>query len=145
MASIELIETPNSHLIIIAKFPSATTKDLFSHFTEADKLSKWWPQEAETVPREGGMLHLQWPAMKWHLRGSFEVFEPKKNLVFTWQWDHDPIDPPKRVKVRFEEDDDGTTITLEHGNYNSSQEDQVRRQEHIDGWKHFLGELAKRI
>ncbi len=142
MSEINLQETENTHLIIIASFPKARATDLFSHFTEADKLTKWWPQEAKTDPRTGGALHLSWPAMKWHLRGTFETFEPAKRLVFTWQWDHDPVEP-KRVEITIEEKPEGATVTLKHGHYVSSDEDQKRRQEHIDGWNHFLGELSK--
>jgi uncharacterized protein YndB with AHSA1/START domain len=125
------------------ELPGFDLQDLFDHWVEAALLRRWWPPQAEVEPCKGGAYHLSWPAMDWHLRGVITRYEPCRALEFTWRWDHDPERPETRVLVSFERASSaGSTLSLRHGPYPASDMGGEMRQEHLEGWLHFLPRLA---
>lgn len=135
-------------LLIEAHFPSTTPHTLFNYWTQPTLLQQWWPQEAELVAQVGGAYHLSWPQMNWHLRGHYTSFEPGKRLGFTWKWDHDSQEIAEReVNIVFETvAADGARLLLTHGPYSDTLEDQeLRIEHHLVGWKHFLPRLQEVI
>lgn len=139
--SIRDISTDTQQVIMQAGFPQFTPEQLFSHWIQPDLLRQWWPPQAEIEAQSDGHYHLMWPSMNWHLRGTYSTFEPGKTLAFTWAWDHEPNRPARTVEVQLQPQGDGTRLTLTHGTYTDSPEDQNERQGHIEGWQHFLGQL----
>lgn len=134
-------------LRVEADFPSASPHILFDYWTQPALLQQWWPQEAELVPQIGGLYHLGWPQMNWHLRGHYTSFDPGKRLGFTWKWDDNAQEVGEReVEIVFEPlallATAGTRILLTHGPYIDTLEDQeLRIEQHLVGWKHFLSRL----
>ena len=128
-------------LILRAALPGAPA-DVFPFFTEPAKLTRWWPSAAETDPRTGGSYHLSWPQMDWHLRGTYGAVESGALLEFTWKWDHEPDLPERTVRVEFAAEDGGTRLTVHHGTYGDGDAEQEDRNNHHEGWTHFLGQLA---
>ncbi len=131
-------------LIITAEFVNRPPVQLFDYWTKPNLLQKWWPPEAEVDPQLGGMYHFFWPQMNWHLRGHYITFKPEEELAFTWIWDHYPL--VKEVVVSFEalaslSDSGGTKITIHHGPYDDSEQSQIDRQGHLEGWTYFLEKL----
>lgn len=148
MASIPAVRQASSEideLIVLAEFPTITPEALFDYWTQPALLCRWWPQEAELDLRVDGAYHLSWPKMDWHLRGHYTAVEPCKRLAFTWKWDSDPeLAPIRQVNVTFvARAEGGAQITVTHGSYTNSEEDQQERAGHLDGWTHFLGKLQK--
>lgn len=135
--------TNHTQLILTAEFPQLTPNDLFDYFTQPELLVKWWPQQAETDPQPGGRYQLSWPAMDWQLFGEYFTVKPGQTLVFSWQWAHDLQMPQRQVKIEFAPQASGSKITLTHGSYDNSPRDQEDRQNHWDGWHHFLGQLQQ--
>ena len=137
------VPSTNDRLIVEAEFPSLSPELVFDCWTKPELLCQWWPQEAEVDGRVGGMYHLSWPKMNWHLRGRYTSYEPGKWLAFTWRWDHDEEGTATReVELLFEELAGGTRLMLTHGPYTDAVEDQNVRMEHPwEGWKYFLGRL----
>jgi uncharacterized protein YndB with AHSA1/START domain len=76
-------------LLIEYDFPSAPPDKVFAYWTEPTLLQRWWSPSAEIELHEGGVYHLSWPEMNWHLRGRLNFLEPGKRLAFTWRWEHD--------------------------------------------------------
>ena len=133
-------------LLVEADFFAVTPHTLFDYWTQPTLLQQWWPQEAELVLQVGGAYHLSWPQMNWHLRGHYTSFDPGKRLGFTWKWDHDSQETGEReVKIVFEPvATDETRLLITHGPYIDTPEDQeLRIEHHLAGWKHFLSRLQK--
>src|SRR5438270_4066275 len=142
--SVAQVASPPDRLIIVAEIQHASLARTFDYWIKPDLLCQWWPQEAEIQPQVGGTYHLSWPKMNWHLRGHFTAFEPGELLTFTWKWDHEGENVAvKDVRIVFEtSSDEGTKLTLTHGPYADTQEDQDRRiNQHLEGWMHFLPRL----
>lgn len=137
------LPTSTDRLMIAANFPQFAPDVLFEHWTKPDLMCQWWPQQAEIEPGEGGAYHFAWPKMGWHLRGRYVKFDRGRSLSFTWKWDHEAA-PPRHVEIAFDAlPDGGTKITLTHGLYTDSAEDQEERKGHLEGWTHFLGKLQQ--
>jgi uncharacterized protein YndB with AHSA1/START domain len=76
--------------------------------------------------------------MNWHLRGRYLDVVAGDRLRFTWTWDHEP-GVTKEVDVRFRMvDAGGTEAEVQQGPYDDTPRDVELRQEHLDGWTHFL-------
>ena len=140
---LEQIPTAIDRLTIAANFPQFSPDVLFEYWTKPNLMCQWWPQQAEIDPREGGAYHFSWPQMGWSLRGRYVKFNIGRSLSFTWKWAHE-ASPPRQVEILFDAlPDGGTQITLTHGFYTDSAEDQEERQGHLEGWTHFLGRLQQ--
>lgn len=143
MEDVTQLPSPNDRVVVRVTIPGVAPEAVFPYWTDPELLRLWWPQQAETDPRPGGSYHLSWPSMDWHLRGTYTAFEPPTMLYFTWVWDHSDI-PMREVAVVFDPaTETGTTITVTHGEYTDSPQDQDERQGHLEGWRSFLGKLRE--
>lgn len=139
MSVTQLPSTPDK-AIVVGTFPTCSPGRIFDYWTNPQLITQWWPSEAELEPYLNGGYHLSWPQMQWHLRGNYTDFEPGRILAFTWRWDH--YSHITNVVVIFELfDDTGTKLTVTHGDYGDSGEDQEARQGHIEGWLYFIEKL----
>ncbi len=144
--AVQQAPSDSGRLVVTAGF-DADPEALFDWWTQPELLCRWWPQEAQTDARPGGPYHLAWPALGWHLRGGYTTFERGRTLAFTWKWDHDAGDAAKTVALTFEaRPSGGTLLTLTHGPYADTPEQQdLRIAHHLAGWKHFLPRLARAV
>jgi uncharacterized protein YndB with AHSA1/START domain len=135
------VPSPPDRVVVSGPFPVLDPPAMWRIWTEPALLTRWWPTEASLDLREGGSYHFVWPAMDWHLRGTFLTVEPERLLRFTWSWDHDDL-PQRTVAVNLDPLlDGGTRLTVEHGTYSDSATDVEDRDSHLAGWLHFLGRL----
>jgi uncharacterized protein YndB with AHSA1/START domain len=144
--TITQIPSSSDKRVLAAEFPGVVPALLFNYWTKPELICTWWPQKAEIDPRPGGVYHLSWPQMHWHLRGLYTAFEPGKKLAFTWRWDHDPPGiPVTTVEIIFEPlPTGGTGMLLTHSPYSDSVEDQqMRVDHHLAGWQHFIPKLQE--
>lgn len=130
--------------VLSSDFEDFSPEELYAHFTDADKVVKWWPHQAEIDLRVGGTYHFSWPDNDWHLRGEFTALEPGRHLGFTWAWDHEPsAQIRKQVDVWFLPlYENGGRLAVYHGPFLATEEDQSARQGIIEGWIHFGMVLA---
>jgi uncharacterized protein YndB with AHSA1/START domain len=142
-------QAPSEHdwLVVMAEFPTIGPRALFEYWTTPALLRQWWPPEAETEPRVDGIYRFSWPGQGWSLRGYYTAFERGKNLSFTWKWESEPdLAPIRHVIVTFEAlAEGGSLISIIHGPYTESREDQDERAGHLEGWTHFLGRLQSLV
>jgi uncharacterized protein YndB with AHSA1/START domain len=130
-------------LVVLAEFPGTPPVTLFEYWTKPDLLTQWWPQQASVDPGRGGAYEMSWPQMGWVLQGHFLEYEPGRRLAFTWQWAHEPDAQTRQVYVDFDPADDGngTHLRVTHGTYMDTDQDRHEREEHLEGWTHFLTRL----
>lgn len=116
---------------------------VFSLFTEADQLVRWWPDAATFEPRIGGKVHLVFEG-RGEVWGEVVRFDPPSALAFTWVREVAP-EITTRIEVSFSETAaGGCRVELVHSGFEAVPAEQ--RAEwiaiHSAGWKHFLGCLA---
>jgi uncharacterized protein YndB with AHSA1/START domain len=129
-------------LILEGRFTAFTPDELFQHWTNPELLTLWWPEAAEVESREQGRYRLTWPTMGWELTGVYTEFIPGQRLSFTWQWTHEP-EAQREVTLSFSGlPEGGTWLTIVHGLYGPSDQDQDQRRGHREGWIHFCMRLA---
>lgn len=144
------LKSPNTIAMVKAILPGFTAEQAFDAWTQPEKLTAWWPQQA-TLPANGDSAVgaeyvLEWPTMKWTLRGTYLGWERPWLLAFTWKWDHEPDLPMRTVVIRFKQKDENVVeIVIVHGAYSEATREQEDRQSHIDGWIYFLQRLAGTI
>ena len=129
------------HIAFRLEVPGLSPAEAFQYWVDPEKLRQWWPPEAKVDPRTGGAYEFSWPKVGWRLRGHWVRFEPGNRLEFTWCWDHEPA-VVKSVIVGFRAMTGGTEIIVEHGPYGSARRDRELREEHVQGWSHFLASLS---
>jgi uncharacterized protein YndB with AHSA1/START domain len=135
------VPSPSDRVVVSGPFAVLDPPAMWRVWTEPALLTRWWPTEAGVNLCEGGSYHFAWPAMHWHLRGTYLTLDPTRLLRFTWSWDHDDL-PERTVAVQFEPlPGGGTRLTVEHGTYTETEVDVEDRESHLAGWLHFLGRL----
>jgi uncharacterized protein YndB with AHSA1/START domain len=138
-------------LVLYGELKKVSAQTLFDYWTKPELLTQWWPETAEIEPRTGGKYRLEWAKMGWKLYGEYLRFEPYTRgdycgrLFFTWNWQHEPDLPTRRVEVYFTPNtaNNETRLSIVHGNYAATERDQQDRQSHLDGWLYFVGKLEK--
>jgi len=110
--------------------------EVFAAFTAPDRLTAWWPEEADVDLQIGGAYRLSWPHQEWSLRGRYLEIQAPTRLRFTWSWDHEQT-PERTVTIDLAPSGAGSVITVDH-TCGSKEEG----QSYIDGWQFFLSRLA---
>ncbi|HZH98119.1 MAG TPA: SRPBCC domain-containing protein [Fimbriimonadaceae bacterium] len=140
----EQLSSSPDRLIVQGHFSGFTPEEMFQHWVTPELLCKWWMEEAEVEPREGGKYRFAWPEMGWVLEGEYTEFLAPERLSFTWRWNHDPAE---RETLLVQVDitpapEGGSVLTITHGPYSDSASDQEAKQGHLEGWIHFGMRLA---
>ena len=140
-----VVPTNPERLVVTQDFVDASASFLFAFWVEPALLCTWWPAEAIVEPEVGGKYRLSWPKIGMTLHGSVLEIEHAKHLRFSWSWIEDTTDEPLFVDVWFEDIESGARLGLEHGIYDGENATQSDRNEHIEGWQHFLDKLAQAV
>ncbi|MBT8203166.1 MAG: SRPBCC domain-containing protein [Acidimicrobiia bacterium] len=131
----KVTDSPDGVARLVGEVPGAP-QEVFSWFTDADLLTRWWPERARLDARTDGDFELAWPSQDMRLLGRFLVFEPGARLVFTWSFAHEALDP-RTVDIQFAAVDGRTRLTIDHTHGDDTDE----RQGYIDGWQFFIERL----
>ncbi len=140
---VEQLPSTNDKLVVAIQIGNVTPDLIFACWVMPQLLAHWWSPKAVVDPRLGGRYSLTWPTLKQTLQGVYSVYDPPHTLAFTWKWDHEPERAdPLRVHITLETIDTDVRLTLVHGTYSASAEDQdLRIDHHLTGWQHFLPRL----
>lgn len=143
--TIEIFKDDLTELRVEVTIPNKIPVQVFDYWIYAKHLEKWWVQKVMHIEAiEGGAYEYHWMVNNSTLRGTFTEMNPPEKLSFTWKWDHLPELPQRTVTVELSVvNDTDTRLTIWHRPYDDSAPDQAERQNHIDGWQHFMEMLLK--
>lgn len=130
-----------ARLVLEGVIPAATPEQITASFTDPERIATWWAPEA-SIADDGSFVY-RWPQQEWTLRGRILEHTPGARVRFTWSWDHEPLVATKTVLVTTTEREDGTRVTITHGDYGP--DDAEERKDHAEGWQYFMGRLAARF
>lgn len=124
--------------VLIAAEPAT----VFPYFVDPARYVQWMGRDAELEPVPGGTYRVRMRDGV-EVGGRFVEVDPPRRLVFTWGWAGDTALPPgsSRVVVTLEPEAGGTRVVLRHHDL----PDEQQRQHHGDGWRAYLGRLARRL
>ena len=131
----KVTESPEGVARLVGNVPGSPD-DVYRYFTDAELLTRWWPEAAATDVRTDGEFELSWTSQGSRLLGTYVVVEPSVRLAFTWSFAHEAVSP-RTVDIQFAPDDGATMLTIDH----THGDDPDERQGYIDGWKFFVERL----
>jgi uncharacterized protein YndB with AHSA1/START domain len=117
----------------------APPDEVFTFFTDPDKMIVWKAIEAKLDPRPGGIFRINVTGRD-TARGEYLEIDPPRRVVFTFGWESaDSPEPPGStiVEITLVPDGDGTLVRLVH----SGVPDEIRAGS-AGGWDHYLARLA---
>jgi uncharacterized protein YndB with AHSA1/START domain len=98
---------PKGYTICATKAIAAKPQDLFAHFSDAQKLSKWFAPSPKLDFQEGGQF-----STADGNRGQFKRISPGKVIRFTWQ--NERSSPGEIVEVKFQPSGTKCTVMVTH-------------------------------
>ena len=125
---------------------SAPPERVFRAWTEPQEMKQWWGPGEYSAPqvevdlRVGGRFRI---AMKppegdlFYLGGEYREVVPPKRLVFTWQWEGDPVET--LVTLEFLDLGGMTELIVTHERF----PDEEQCQRHREGWSATLEKLPR--
>jgi serine/threonine protein kinase len=147
-----ITQTPESTIRLEQTIP-AVVDQVFAAWTDPAVMTNWLaPTDDFTTPiaevdlRVGGryrigMQHKDKPQP--HIAaGQYCQIDPPRSLSFTWAWDAPKADDHEtQLTLEFRPSGDSTNLTLIHERFR----DEVRRNDHAQGWQGCLRRLARRF
>lgn len=139
-------ETTGAHRLQVRRVFKAPPERLFAAWTTPEELTRWHAPGALTVAlaevdlRPGGRYRIEMaePAggTVHKVSGTYRVVDPPQKLVYTWQWDGDPIET--QVTLEFLPAGTGTELVLTHDGFINAE----ARTHHEQGWTAIMASLA---
>ena len=140
-------ESKSETTLILKRTISGPRGRVFDAWTSPDLIRRWFcPDEsfsvavAEVDLRVGGAFRIgmQLPDKSVHTaRGVYREIKRPEKLVFTWIWDHDPVET--LVTLTFNDRGASTEIVLKHEFLQTIE----KRDKHAEGWSGCLAHLEK--
>ena len=130
----------NGYHLEVSRLIHAARGSVYDAWTEPEQIVKWWgaggvictEASMDVVPGGSYRIANRTPdGMTMWITGSFIHVEPPARLVYTWAVE--PVDDPdefSRVEVRFDEEDDGTLVTITQTLISTSE----AREMNVFGW-----------
>ena len=134
----------------IKRFINAPRDQVYAAWTDPAQLRQWFgPEKVQTRnliadARVGGKF--RWDLTnsegeKMTCLGEYRELQPRKKIVFTWQWDDDEDweNHTSVVTVELSDRDNGTELRLIH----EQLPNEASRDGHTEGWNSALDKLEK--
>ena len=134
----------------IKRFINAPRDRVYAAWTDPAQLRQWFgPEKVQTRnliadARVGGKF--RWDLTnsegeKMTCLGEYRELQPRKKIVFTWQWDDDEDweNHTSVVTVELSDRDNGTELRLIH----EQLPNEASRDGHTEGWNSALDKLEK--
>jgi len=140
----------NQAKLEISKQFSCSKEQLFASWTEPEQLKQWWKplgKKLEQVTNrlnEGGTIRYQFDGDSLLVTGTYEKVDGNTLLEYTWNWHlkTDLVeDAEYKLAVRFEGDQDGSTLSVLQTGF----ENENGIEPHRQGWEQALVQLEEYI
>ena len=142
-------QTETPYELTITRTLDAPRALVFRMWAEQEHMGQWFRPEGFTIPDAkiefvpGGVLfcHMRSPEGSDHrMRGVYREIVPNERIVFTFSWvdEAGETDLETLVTVSFEDDGDGTKLTVHHVGFETADQ----RDSHHGGWTGCLGNLT---
>ena len=135
------------HQLQIRRTFQASPSRLFAAWTTPQELMRWHAPGALTVARAevdlrtGGRyrIEMQEPGggAVHKVSGTYRVVDPPRKLVYTWQWEGDPVET--EVTLEFLPAGTGTELVLTHAGFANDD----ARAHHEQGWTGIMTRIAE--
>ena len=151
IGEVDAAEKPDERRLRLEKILAVPPERLFSAFSDAQQLRRWWGPAGFTV------AGLQFPAVEgsdyrivmqppegdvFRIRGTFRAVDAPRCLSFTFIYEEpDPDDQETLVTLTFEPVDPGTRLGLDQGPFKT----RARLELHRDGWRETLERLERSL
>ena len=142
-----LHETPGStpqQLELTTDLPGVEPDVVLRYFTDADLVKEWWAPESE-IDLDGATYTHRWPETGLTVGGRILEHRPGELLAFSWESEHELNEPERTVVVSVAPHEGGTRLTIRHGEYGPTDGEAEEREGHLDGWEHYLPQLAEAL
>jgi uncharacterized protein YndB with AHSA1/START domain len=123
---------------------------IFRAITEANELTKWFPDHVIFEPKIGGKVRFSFHKEKnkmdrdYIVEGSIIEFIPNKKISYTWQHKDIPQFPETIVSWELEEiEQNKTRVELVHSGFTGKEPENLSSKGHDEGWTHVMNELSK--
>jgi uncharacterized protein YndB with AHSA1/START domain len=135
-------------LTLVRRLKASPAK-VYAAFTRPEHLARWWGPdpgvalEAEADVRPGGRYRIVFhtrDGLRNETIGEYQVVEPERRLVFTFQWAQAP-DRRSLVTVDLAAVADGTELTILHEDF----ADDLVGRTHNEGWNGALDRLQSLV
>ena len=142
------MDAPAEELVLtIERSFSAAAAVVFTAFSDAREVAKWWGPEGFRIPEiefepiVGGhyRIAMQPPGGDpFHLDGEFRAVDAPHRLAYTFVWDPpDPDDVETLVDLSFRDLGESTSVKLTQGEFKT----EARLDLHRDGWTESFNKL----
>jgi uncharacterized protein YndB with AHSA1/START domain len=117
---------------------AARPDTVFRFLIDPDRMLRWMGSGVALDPRPGGIYRVDVNGRD-VARGEFVEVVPPSRVVFTFGWEGGGPLPPgsTTVEISLEPDGEGTIVRLRHSGL-----PREAREQHAQGWEHYLGRLA---
>jgi|SRR5581483_1010644 len=132
--------------VLITRTLHAPIEKVWAAWTNPENLKQWKSPEGMTTPdaaidlHVGGkqMIHMKGPKGEDFINnGEYKEIDPMKKLVFTWQWQNDPVVSTVTVEMKKVSENE-TELTLIH-----DFPTQESMGDHEHGWESTLTKLER--
>lgn len=142
--------TMQQHAVQIKRRYPAPIDRVFEALVNPEALVRWFaPNDEMTIdgkfdPTPGGRYRVAMKHMlgnTYTVGGVYETIDPPNKIVFTWQWENEPMSQlgESRVTIELKQIDGGTELTLTHDGFPA----QDAADNHAEGWDGCLWRLER--
>ena len=130
--------TAKENELELSYFIESTSEEVFSAWTDADKMVKWMGpgnvvcEKVEIDLKVGGQYNINMNTDEGVriAKGEYKEIVPNEKLVFTWEWEGGTFQN-SLVSIVFTHQDNGTLISLHH----TLLPNKENAQHHTQGWE----------
>ncbi len=139
------MENKSSNLNVSRQF-ICSKEALYSAWTQPEQLKQWWKPMGNTLTdvvnniKEGGEVRYVFAENRLIINGTYEKVQGHDLLEYTWNWhltSEAVPDAPYKLSVRFEGDENNSTISITQSAFGDDESVQPQKQ----GWEQGLQQL----
>jgi uncharacterized protein YndB with AHSA1/START domain len=122
---------------------NAPASKVWDALTKPDEIKQWFMAADDFKPQVGSKFHMlgRKDDEEFHIECKITELEKNKKLAYTWTYDEYPLDT--LVTIELTGDKDTTKVKLVHTGWKATENEKVSRENHQQGWNHFVAVKLK--